>query len=1166
MRPASSLPVVQRLLWCALPALAGLALAAGLLLIAGGPARPALAAPASVTFPGCAPTLQECLDTAAEGETIVVQPGTYTTSLTLSRAVSLTGVSSDTVILQALAGQRVLTVTGAAVDASVVISGLTLTGGHAAGEFGCPEGCGGGLAAIYAATPRLFNLKIVSNTARAGGGLFATNDLFASNLQVLSNTATPGSGGGVLVSGHAELQGGLFQGNGSDEYGGGLVTGSDAVMTGTVFISNTAHNQGGGASIGWLAQLTDVRFEHNACPFSSCHGGGLFASVLELRDTYFLGNLAYQGGGAHANAGSIQGGVFQGNQSEYYGGGLVVQSGGLVLTGTRFISNAGAVAGGMWATGEVAMRAAHFEGNQALQAGGGGFLAGLLTMTDTVVISNTAYGSGGGAASTVAAVWGGLFQGNICTHPANPCWGGGLYVQGNLAVTGTEFVSNTANTYGGGAFGGSYQDANVTLNGARFVGNHAASGGGIYTYHTLHMTNTVFVGNTVPGNGGGAWGNAAHLLGGLFQENASGELNSGGGLAANTVTLSGTRFLSNTARSGGGAWAVEATLAGGWFQGNQGSGLFINGGNLWLTGTQFINNASLTRGGGLQANGSSRVVNALFAGNSANLGGAALSLSSGNHTLLHTTIASPSVASGSAVAIASGQVGITNSIIASHTIGISLTAGTANEDYNLFFGNGTDRIGGVSGGAHAVSGDPRFANPPELDYHLIPGSAALDVGTGAGVHLDFEGDPRSQRCGFDMGYDELPVGCVNDAPAAGADSYSTSEDSPLLVPVPGVLANDSDPNADAIIAVMTTAPATGTLVLLPSGAFTYTPPLNFNGLVTFTYQASDRELLSAPALVSLTVTPVNDPPMLAAPSDVIVGFGTATVGPLPFTVGDVETPASSLDVTSEVSNPALVTSAALGGSGAARTLTLSLGPGQTGTATITITVMDTASAQTNAAFQLTVAPEAPVVVVADSYATPEDTPLLVPAPGVLSNDTDPDADALTAVVATPPVGTLALQSSGAFTYAPPLNFAGLVTFTYQASDGGLLSNPALVTITVTPVNDPPTLSVPADVTVTAGIASAGPFTFTVGDLETPAASLVVSATSSNEALAPTVGIVLGGSGLTRTVTVGLTTAETGTGLITITVTDADGAAPSVQFRLTVVADVRRLYLPLIRGP
>lgn len=55
----------------------------------------------------------------------------------------------------------------------------------------------------------------------------------------------------------------------------------------------------------------------------------------------------------------------------------------------------------------------------------------------------------------------------------------------------------------------------------------------------------------------------------------------------------------------------------------------------------------------------------------------------------------------------------------------------------------------------------------------------------------------------------------------------------------GVLANDSDPDGDALTAALVSAPAHGTLSLGPSGAFVYTPAATFVGTDTFSYNAVD---------------------------------------------------------------------------------------------------------------------------------------------------------------------------------------------------------------------------------------------------------------------------------------------------------------------------------------
>jgi len=77
------------------------------------------------------------------------------------------------------------------------------------------------------------------------------------------------------------------------------------------------------------------------------------------------------------------------------------------------------------------------------------------------------------------------------------------------------------------------------------------------------------------------------------------------------------------------------------------------------------------------------------------------------------------------------------------------------------------------------------------------------------------------------------------------------------------------------------------------------------------------------------------------------------------------------------------------------------------------------------------------IAVDDAYTTAEETPLTVPAPGVLSNDTDADTGAVleAALVAGPDHGTLTLNADGSFTYTPDADFVGTDTFRYASGDG-----------------------------------------------------------------------------------------------------------------------------------
>lgn len=102
--------------------------------------------------------------------------------------------------------------------------------------------------------------------------------------------------------------------------------------------------------------------------------------------------------------------------------------------------------------------------------------------------------------------------------------------------------------------------------------------------------------------------------------------------------------------------------------------------------------------------------------------------------------------------------------------------------------------------------------------------------------------------------------------------------------------------------------------------------------------------------------------------------------------------------------------------------------------------------------RVTIHVDGPPLAAADAYSVVAPGPLVVlAAAGVLKNDADPDGRALTAVAdAAPANGTLTLAADGSFQYTPNAAFTGTDTFTYHATNGTLSSQPATVTITVSP--------------------------------------------------------------------------------------------------------------------
>ncbi|HWI60887.1 MAG TPA: Ig-like domain-containing protein, partial [Symbiobacteriaceae bacterium] len=104
----------------------------------------------------------------------------------------------------------------------------------------------------------------------------------------------------------------------------------------------------------------------------------------------------------------------------------------------------------------------------------------------------------------------------------------------------------------------------------------------------------------------------------------------------------------------------------------------------------------------------------------------------------------------------------------------------------------------------------------------------------------------------------ITVGNANDPPVSEDKEYSTDEDVPLVVTVPGLLRDAIDPDGDPVTAIKTGDPAHGTVSVNPDGSFTYTPALNYFGSDSFTFMVNDGTANSNESTVFLYVAPVND--------------------------------------------------------------------------------------------------------------------------------------------------------------------------------------------------------------------------------------------------------------------------------------------------------------------
>jgi hypothetical protein len=179
----------------------------------------------------------------------------------------------------------------------------------------------------------------------------------------------------------------------------------------------------------------------------------------------------------------------------------------------------------------------------------------------------------------------------------------------------------------------------------------------------------------------------------------------------------------------------------------------------------------------------------------------------------------------------------------------------------------------------------------------------------------------------------------------------------------------------------------------------------------------------------------------------------------------------------------------------------------------------------------------------DNYSTNEDTPLNIPAIGVLGNDSDGENNPLTAVLVSGPSNaqSFTLNANGSFSYTPNADYNGSDSFTYKANDGQSDSNIVTVNITITSVNDPPTLAaVPAN----AIIPEEAPYAFTATATDIENSPLVFSL----------VGAPAGASIDPNTGLFGWTPTESqGPGIynFTVQVADEDGATDGLPISVEV---------------
>ena len=303
----------------------------------------------------------------------------------------------------------------------------------------------------------------------------------------------------------------------------------------------------------------------------------------------------------------------------------------------------------------------------------------------------------------------------------------------------------------------------------------------------------------------------------------------------------------------------------------------------------------------------------------------------------------------------------------------------------------------------------------------------------------------------------LNVSAVNEPLVASDDFYATHANQTLTISAPGVLVNDSDSNANAVLkSVLASQPSHGVVILNADGSFTYTPTHNYVGSDSFTYKAFDGLVSSSAVTVTINVLP-------AAPTVVDDSYSLnerTAAGDPGFAI-----PAPGLLLNDTIPQNGVVgvnvVNSPLHGSLTANadgSFTYTAVVNYFGTDSFTYYVSDGGLNSNLAKVTLNIVAHYLPVAVSENYSVNENTTLNVSAAGVLGNDTNIEGGQLQAsLVDGPKHGTIVLNSDGSFSYSPDKNFSGVDSFTYKAVNSNLLldSTPVTDSITVNYVNVQP---------------------------------------------------------------------------------------------------------------
>jgi uncharacterized repeat protein (TIGR01451 family) len=406
-------------------------------------------------------------------------------------------------------------------------------------------------------------------------------------------------------------------------------------------------------------------------------------------------------------------------------------------------------------------------------------------------------------------------------------------------------------------------------------------------------------------------------------------------------------------------------------------------------------------------------------------------------------------------------------------------------------------------------------------------------------------------------------------PTAANDTATTSEDTPLSVAAPGVLANDAEPNTFSIAVISYTQPAHGTATVGADGSFTYTPATNYNGSDSFAYTMTNGNARASTATVNVTINAVNDPPTFTKGADQTVledpGAQSIVNWATGISVGPTDEAGQTISFVVTNNNTAMFSvQPAVSANG---TLTYTPAPDANGSVIVTIYAQDNGGAAnggTNVSaaqtFSITVTAlnDAPAFTKGANQTVLEDAgPQVIAnwASGIRAGPTNESAQVIAFHISNNNSNLFSAQPTialdGTLSYAAATNASGSATVSVYLQDDGGTANGGVdtsatqtFTITITAVNDAPTLNPlspivlneddPEQTVNLSGISAGAP--------DESTQTLTVTATSSNPGLIPNPAVTYSSPDASGSLKFTPTATSNGVATISVVVSDNGGTA------------------------